>query len=218
MKKFLYLLLALNLLFTSCSDDDQPKYVGSGNIISETRTLDSFTDVHISSVINADIVFGSAQGVSVSADDNIIDLVKTEVRQNTIFVYLEDGSYDEITVNVTITNTDLSELSSEGVNNIDVSGFEQLDDLTVHISGVGNLEMSGSVTDLTLNSSGSMNASAFDLITENSEIILSGVGNVSITVNNQLTGSVSGVGNIFYKGNPTVGVTVSGVGNVIDSN
>ncbi len=49
-------------------------------------------------------------------------------------------------------------------------------------------------------------------------LLISGVGNCEVRVNNSLYVTISGVGFVHYKGNPTVQSNISGVGNVIDDN
>ena len=220
MKKLILPFVAISLLFTiSCDDDDnRVRITGSGNIITESRTVDSYSQIEIRSVIDATIAFGSTPGLSVSADDNIIDLVSTEVAGNKLIISLPEGDYEDISVNVSLVNPNLRTLTSSGVNNITVSGFENLDQLDVIMTGVGNIEMSGSSDVLNINSSGSMNFSGFEFVTNTCDINLSGVGNIEITVNELLTGSLTGVGNILYRGSPQVNISVTGVGNVINSN
>ena len=220
MKKLILPFLSLALLFNISCDDDNGKVriVGSGNVITESRTLDPFDEIEIRSVIDANIIFGISPELTVTADDNIIDLVSTEVNQNKLIVTLPDGEYEDITVIINSTNPDIQSISATGVNNISVSGFQNLDQLDVNITGVGNLEMVGSAELLNVNNSGSTNVFGFDFIAKTCNINLSGVGNIQITVTDLLTGSLTGVGNIFYKGNPQVSVSVSGVGNLINSN
>ena len=217
MKKLIYSLVFL-LLFIACSEDNDPQIVGSGTIINQTRNIDAFQKVSISSTVNARISFGSSTGLTVSADDNIIDLVETRVENGTLFISLEDGNYNDITIDVDATSPELIALSSSGVNNITIAGYEDVDALEVEMTGVGNISASGSANQLTIISSGSTSFSGFDFVATNCTVNLSGVSNVEITANESLNGNLSGVGNIFYKGSPTVEVNVTGVGNTINSN
>lgn len=206
------------ILLLACNDENEPKISGSGNVISVQRTVETYSKIDISSVINANIIYSTTPSLTIRADDNIIDLVQTEVDRDELFVSLGSGSYEDITINVTIVNPELQTLSMSGVNNVSVSGYEDLPRLDVSISGVGNLEMSGSANELNIVNSGSTNLSGFDFTSSNCSVNVSGVGKVEITAIDLLSGIVSGVGNVFYKGSPEVQVSVSGVGNVIDSN
>ena len=218
MKKLIYF-FGLIFLFVACSEDDNgPQIVGSGKIVSEVRNTDSFQQVAVSSTINANISFNASSEVIVNADDNIISLVETEVMNGTLFISLEDGNYDDITVNINVSNPELTSLATSGVNNITISGYENLEEIEINMTGVGNVTASGSTKELTIVSSGSTSFSGFDFVATNCNVNLSGVSNVEITANESLNGNLSGVGNIFYKGSPVVNVNVTGVGSTINSN
>ncbi len=217
MKVSHYLFLLFVIAISACEDQDGPQIEGSENIITEARALDAFESIHISSIINATIVKGT-QDVSITANDNIIDLVKTEVRNGVLFVDLEDGNYGEITVTANIAATEMEALTTVGVNTVSVKQFTNLEQIELNIEGVGNVQMSGSANKMIINSSGASNLEAFDFTTSNCEINLTGVGNVQVTVTDELSGALSGVGNILYKGTPEIDVDVTGVGNVVNAN
>ncbi len=218
MKVSLFTFLLAVILFSSCDEQNGPEIQGSDNIISEAREVDAFESIQISSVINATITKG-IQDLSISANDNIIALVQTEVRDNILYVDLEDGNYGEISVTANIVLPELIELTTIGVNTVHVDQFENLDQLELNIEGVGNIQMSGSANEVIIDSSGASNLEAFNFTVTNCEINLTGVGNVQITVTEELSGALSGVGNILYKGSPEViDVDVTGVGNVVNSN
>ncbi|MEP1097614.1 MAG: DUF2807 domain-containing protein [Cyclobacteriaceae bacterium] len=217
MKASVYAILFSIIVLSGCEDLDGPEIRGSENIISESRELDSFESIHISSVINAIIEQGD-QVVSVQANDNIIDLINTEVRDNVLYIDLEDGNYDDISITVSISNRELTALTTVGVNTVQIDQFNDLAQFDLNIEGVGNIQMSGSAKRVAINSSGSSNLEAFDFTCLHCEIDLTGVGNVQITVTEELVGALSGVGNILYKGSPEIDVDVTGVGNVVNSN
>ncbi len=217
MKSSLYTFLLAIILFSACDEQNGPEIQGSDNIITEVREVGSFERIHISSVINAKIVKG-AQRLSITANDNIIELVQTEVRNQILYIDLEDGNYGEISITANIDTPEFDELTTVGVNAVEVSQFDNLDQIELNIEGVGNIQMSGSANEVFINSSGASNLEAFDFTSSNCEINLTGVGNVQITVTEELSGALSGVGNILYKGTPEIDVDVTGVGNVVDSN
>lgn len=217
MKVSIYTILFSVIVLASCEDVDGPQIQGSDNIVSESREVDSFESVHISSVINATITQGN-QEVLVRANDNIIDLINIEVRENVLYIDLEKGNYGDISINVAISNNQLTAVTTVGVNSVEINEFNDLDHLDVNIEGVGNIRMSGSAEEVEINSSGSSNLEAFNFSSALCEINLTGVGNVQVTVIDELVGALSGVGNILYKGTPNIDVEVTGVGNVVNSN
>ena len=217
MRTSFYTFLTSIVLFFACDDQNSPEIQGSENIISEVREVGAFESIHISSVINATIVTG-AQDLSISANDNIIDLVITEVRDQILYIDLEEGNYGEISITAHITTPEFYELTTVGINSIQVNQFDGLDQVELNIEGVGNIEISGSANEVLVNSSGASNLEGFDFTVTNCEINLTGIGNVQITATEELSGALSGVGNILYKGTPKIDVDVTGVGNVVNSN
>lgn len=216
--RYLFLLsISMIALATAC-ESDGPQIIGSGVIVSESRALGSFENIHISGVADVSLTFGSTQDVSVRSDDNIIGLVETDIRQNTLFIGLEDGSYDNITVEVSIAMETISSLTMTGVNAVEVTGFQDLGKLMVNVEGVGLVALDGSADELEINSSGAANFEGFDFLSNTCSVDVSGVGQVQVAVNDLLQGQLSGVGNIHYKGSPTLDVAVSGVGSVINAN
>jgi hypothetical protein len=208
--------LCIALGFTSC--DTNEEIVGSGNIISEFRTLDPFEDVVITGVVVTQITYGESQSIEVRADDNIIDLLTTEIKQGSLYVELEGEHFSHITVEVDIIIPVLKSLTNSGVTTTTIRDFENLDILTIRNTGVENLNLSGSANKIILENTGTGSIEGFDFEVDTCQIQQTGVGDCRITVNELLTGSLTGVGNIYYKGNPQIDVTITGVGNVIDSN
>lgn len=216
--RYLFLLSIATIALTTACESDGPQIIGSGVIVSETRTVGSFENVEISGVADVIITQGSNQGISVRSDDNIIGLVETEVIQNTLFIGLENGSYDRITLEVNVSSEVLRELTMSGVNTVEVNDFEELDKLSVTISGVGNVKLTGSANELEINNSGATSFEGFDFTANSCQVEVSGVGSVEVTVVDLLSGTLSGVGNIHYKGSPELNVSISGVGSVINAN
>jgi hypothetical protein len=211
-------LLIMTIAFLSCSTDDNVNVIGSGNIIQQDRSVNSFNKVESPSSINVNIVFANTQGISITADDNVINKVTTNVSGNTLTVDLVSGNYNNITVTVTISSPDIEMTSNSGSGNIMVSGFTGLDNMSINNSGSGNTIASGTVQNSTLLNSGSGTVKSFNLISENCAITNSGSGNSEVFCNTTLSGTNSGSGNVLYKGAPTITITNSGSGSVLDSN
>lgn len=92
------------------------------------------------------------------------------------------------------------------------------DFLDSDINGAGDLELEGVATTHNIRVRGSGNVKAFDLITDQTEVHVSGAGDAKVTANQQLDVKVGGAGNVYYKGSPSINVEISGAGSVIDAN
>jgi hypothetical protein len=86
------------------------------------------------------------------------------------------------------------------------------------ISGSGQIYVSGSTYEHSINISGSGNIRAFPLTTQRTYVKISGSGNSEVSVEDYLDVNISGSGNVFYKGNPQINTHISGSGNVVKVN
>lgn len=205
------------LMFISCSNDDG-SIIGSGNIITQERTIDLFDKIVTPSSINVNVIYGTAQNISISADDNILKRIETTVNNSTLLIDLTQGNYSNITATVTVTTPDLSELQNSGSGNISFSNFTGLSNIAFTISGSGSIEANGSVTDLSLRMTGSGSFNGYGLIVDNCTLNNSGSGSSEVYCNNKLSGTNSGSGSVYFKGTAIQTINNTGSGNVVNSN
>lgn len=104
------------------------------------------------------------------------------------------------------------ELSGRGTITLDVNCRKAV----VHLSGDGNLELTGAagVLNATLSGSGKLQSST--LASGSAKLVLSGSGTMDVTARDWLNATLSGSGKITYKGNPPFNVThVTGDGTIV---
>lgn len=203
----------------------------------EMRKLPAFSKLKTGGSWDVVIQKGDSPEVKLESKNLDLDRVVTEVKNNTLDVYLQKGNYKNVDLKVYITYVDLESIQSGGSGNfrsesdlhasdleISLSGsgdanFENIatDDLSISMSGSGNVHIKGgSVGQVNLSQSGSGNFSALDLHAEQANINKSGSGNVSLGVDEALSVRSSGSGNVQYRGNPSVNdVRISGSGQVV---
>src|SRR5210317_1436764 len=117
-------ILILFTLFLSCTADDDIN--GSGNLITESRDVDAFSKVSSEGVIDVVITQGSPQSVEITADDNIMDRVRTRVINEELQLYLDDDyNYSGITIRAKISAEDLNGIMNSGVGNMDISNVNE---------------------------------------------------------------------------------------------
>jgi hypothetical protein len=209
-----FAVLALfSLFFTSCFTDRE---VGTGSIISETRTVNSsFREIRIEG--SMDCLIKQGDSVKVVAKDfaNLLPLLETRVVGNTLVIKYQDNTWvsngrGEVTVTVPqLTNIELS-----GSGNVGTVGNYRFDDVSFFISGSGNYSMAGSAKKVNAKISGSGDIKAFDMPCDSANVRISGSGDVEMSVNRLLDASITGSGDIVFKGNPTVNSSVTGSGRI----
>ncbi len=187
---------------------------GSGTIVSENRTTESFSGVHLSGSGNVYVTQGSPLSLRIEADDNVIKKVRTEVKNGVLGVEMENGSYNNVTLKVHVTMPEVHKLTVSGSGDIVGKTPITTNDLYTSISGSGNIKLAGKATVHDARISGSGSLSCFDLESENATIKVSGSGDCEVNATKQLKVSISGSGDVAYKGNPSISQSVSGSGSV----
>lgn len=207
-----YFLIFFAFVFISCSNDDD--VIGSGILISENRALSTFTRISNNSSINVTVKQGDNQTLQVTADDNIMHLVKTDVKNGTLHVDLPRRNYDDITILITVTILRLNEIKNNSSGNIDISEIVGQPNLKIENRGSGSVTVRGTCNFLDLINTGTGSHYGFGFIVQNVEVKNTSSGTCEIHCINTLIGSNSGSGSILYKGNPEFDVSNSGTGKV----
>lgn len=204
------------LLLAGCNDDDD--FTGSGNVISENRTVNDFTSINVGAVFEVTVRQASTPSVTVRADDNLQASIRTSAVNNVLNISLDRGSFENATLEVLVTMPDLTGIELNDAARMEVINFTVADRLTVVTDGATRLELSGSAPnlDLDLNGSSRLFAFPFSGLTCNAELNDASEGEV--TVGNRLTGSVTDAAVLTYRGTPTVEVSTSEAGTVVNGN
>jgi hypothetical protein len=125
---------------------DGPTVAGSGNIISEYRTLANFNRIEVGGDFDVE--------VEVGGDDNLLPQVETKVRQGELEIDY-DGSYrsrDDIVIAITVSS--LSAIHSSGSSDVNVTGVRSAA-FEAAVSGSSDVRVEGDFGDLEANVSGS---------------------------------------------------------------
>lgn len=167
---------------------------------------------------------GERDEVAVMGDDEVKELVQVHVSGNRLIINTQ-GSWkfwnkNRPQVNVQVKN--LTHLMISGASDVYASGKFKVENLSLHISGAGNVrfdeltadvlrfdvsgagdgQMAGVVQDLRLNLSGKGKLQADQLKATSARVNISGVGNAQLWVTDSLRMNISGVGTIDYWGQP----------------
>ena len=213
---------------------------GNGNVQKETRNPGIFTKVHSSGSADVEITPGSNCAVTVEDDENLLPYLETDVENGTLNIHYRNGvSVSDDHAKIYITAPTLSEVSTSGTSNITVSGILKNSDkisfntsgagdidagvespaVSVTISGVGAVKLSGHTKDFDCHISGVGKAACGNLESENTNVSVSGVGDAHVFASVHLSATVSGTGSIYYRGNPqNPEIHTSGVGSIKPEN
>ncbi|PCJ28055.1 MAG: hypothetical protein COA97_01915 [Flavobacteriales bacterium] len=227
--KRIFLGLVIAFVLNSCINTID----GNGEIVKEQRIVTSFNKIDISGGYEVLINQGNKERLELEVDENLLEYIKTEVINNTLFISTKEsiGNASSLKLYITIVNVediDVSgaiELKNKGTYKvdkleIDVSGAADIDlnvdveSLIMDMSGASETSLSGNANDFEIKISGAGDLQAKNLKTKNTSIDISGAGSAIVHAKKSLTVSVSGAGSVKYKGNPKIDKDISGAGSV----
>jgi hypothetical protein len=208
-----FLLMSCSVLFTGCIVNTID---GSGKLTTETRAASDFSRVALSGSGRLVVDQGATESVTVTADDNLLPYIRTEMRGNTLELGFTDAANDirptkDVVFKVSAKR--LQELIVSGSGVAEAKGVDS-DSLRVTISGSGDVTADGSARDLDVVVSGSGGYRGDGMRSTRARVHVSGSGDALVAASDTLEADVSGSGTIEYIGFPRVSEHVSGSGSV----
>lgn len=188
---------------------------GSGVSKTETRTIGEFKKLEVNGSCDVSVSVGSAAGLTVTADDNLLEYVVTEVRDGTLVVEMKSGSYSpSVHMKAYATVPSLEALTIRGSADAEVTGLSG-DRFELSIQGSGDAKASGKVGAVVAKVAGSGDVNASNVEARDATVEVSGSGDVEVWATDTLTVSIAGSGDVGYKGDPKkVTKSVAGSGSV----
>lgn len=212
------------------------KVNGNGKLIEKTRNVSSFNEVGVSGSFDVFLVEGNEGKIELSVEENLEKYLITEVKDGTLHIKWERGvnvrtSKDtKVTVHFKKLNSvalagsgDVISKDKITTDHLDValagSGDIKLEvnaqKLKAAISGSGDIKLTGKATEFEGAVAGSGDLEAYDLVSEKSNLKISGSGTIQCSAEKEIVARISGSGDIKYKGNPSIeDIKVSGSGSV----
>jgi len=239
-----FILFALNAVFllTCCAKENMGDCAKStGKVVQQNRAVAAFDKLEVEDNINVFITFGDENELLVEAGENLLPLIKTEVKNNTLFIRNDNKcnwvrSF-EVPVNVYLKSTGLQSITARGFGLI-----ETLDTLVTDVflaehwlasgkiklrinaqevylkshTGVGDFDCTGKTGYLYLYSSSHGIFRTENLVANNCYALNYGTGDFYLNVSDTLVVLINGLGDIYYKAGPAVITeSISGGGTLI---
>lgn len=208
---------------------------GSGNIVSETRSVDTFTGISVGGSFDVEVRKGPVTEVRVEADDNIMKYIETSVSGNTLRIRTRDlHNYSDVTMKVFITTPALTELRASASAEIDIkdvlTGTGKLyfnasssgtinaevdaPEIETDASSGASIHLSGKTRTHSAEASSGADIKTFDLLSENTKANASSGATVQVHASVSLKATASSGGNVEYRGAASVDRSVSSGGSV----
>jgi hypothetical protein len=207
------LLAALMFVSTGCKHFNHG-IQGSGVRKTEKRDLGSFKTIDTSGVYETHVICQKAASFEIEGDDNILPLIKTEVRDGILFVSNDQRYRSDKAVVLRISLPELIRVSTHGAGEVEIIDFNG-DDLKLESTGAASINAAGKAKSLEVASTGAGDIKAQNLHAEKVSVRVTGAASVDVFASEQLDVTVSGAGSVNYGGNPkVVNKSVSGLGSV----
>ena len=208
------------LLLVGCDSDNPNHYssvtgpdavVGSGHVISEARTVSGFHGVSLSGAGRALIDRGGFETLVITAEDNILPLLTSEIRGGLLELGVESGAgirtAGEITYEVGARTLD--EVRISGAGDVEATGLDTAF-FRLDVSGAGNIAAFGRAAEQDVTVSG---AGRYDGEGVRSRVVtlrVSGAAFARVRASHELHVDVSGTAVVEYYGDPALHVTGGG--------
>ena len=232
----LIIIAACSLITLSSCQGFFHRVQGSGNVITQSRDFSNFTSAEVGSTIDLYVKQDSAYSVKVEVDDNLQQYIvisqsggTLQIRQqhNTnlrstgkIKVYISAPEFRHLDASGASRIIGQNMLSNSSGTSIEVSGSSnaQLElktpKVNVDVSGASDIILKGETKDLSIEASGASGVKCFELLSENTEVDLSGASKAEVFGSVKINASASGASDVYYKGKGAVTKDESGASSV----
>jgi Putative auto-transporter adhesin, head GIN domain len=182
---------------------------GQGPVTTETRQVGAFARVEVSAGIGVNATIGQTPSVQVTAQQNILPIIATEVQGETLKIHSTQGYTTSQGVTVTIVNPTLEGFTASGGSQGQATGLAD-QSLDVALSGGAGLTATGTVTTVSLIASGGAHAELGGLAALTVALDMSGGASATVRAANEVTGTASGGAHVTVVGGAKLNVLTSG--------
>jgi RNA polymerase sigma factor (sigma-70 family) len=202
------------------------KIVGSGKLETKMFDVADFSAVGASAAFNLEVTRGDKYSVSVTADDNLFEVIKVEKKDAALQVSMTDITEVETKnpMRVVIAMPSLKSVDMSGACNCTLKGFEtkgefvaklsgassisgsiKAESVKLDLSGASKVQLEGSAKNGTVRCSGASSAKLKDFNLDSANVHLSGASHAVVNCKSMLDFDVSGASNLKYLGDPKIG-------------
>ena len=194
--------------------------VGSGRLVAETRDVTPFTGISLSISGHVEVTQGDKEGLTVTADDNVLPLIETVVERNRLVIRWKDRKGNStLTINggprIAVSVRNLESIAIGGSGELRAAALKT-GNLQVSIGGSGNVQIAAlTATDVSVSIGGSGDLSVAGR-TDSLSASIAGSGEVKASrlEAGRVKVSIAGSGDVKYYGDPAVSRSVVGSGSI----
>lgn len=194
---------------------------GDGNVVIETRPVSSFDAIVVVGSVDVYLRQEDKSSVTVEADQNLQEIIRTEVKGNTLHISERKNIRQAESRKVYVNFQKLTSLIAKGATDVygrtpirgetlevgisgasDVTLEIYVDELICRIQGAADGYLSGEATAMIARVSGSSDLEAGDLVSQSCQVEASGASDAFVHATESLDAKASGSSDVEYRGNP----------------
>lgn len=215
-------ILFVAVVLTSCNVNMFNRINGNRNVVSvDRKTSQKFNKIKVSTGLDLYLTQGSKNKVTVEADENLHDIIITEVNDGVLKIYSEKNIWQAKARKVFVTVKDLEALTATSgsdvyaketikVNDIKISSTSgadiriNIDANTVETSSTSGSDINiyGTANNHISKATSGASISAYGLKSKNATVSVSSGADINIYASESINARASSGGDIDFKGQP----------------
>lgn len=182
---------------------------GQGPVTSETREVGAFSRIEATSGIRVEVRIGPSEAVKVTAQENLLPVIATDLRGDTLGIEARKDFTTIEPVTVTVVVPALDGITLSGGSQAVIDGLDT-ESLELRIRGGAQVTAAGSVGSLALDADGGATASLKDLSVRVATVSLESGASTTLTASDEVSGTAAGGARLTVLGGADVSVEESG--------
>lgn len=186
---------------------------GSGQAVTVSRWVDGFDQIDFRLPGTLHVTIGERSHVTISADDNIAPMIRTDVEKGRLTIRTEARLDAESRIEVRLVVPELTGLAVGGAAQAFVAKLDN-EAFGLAVEGPAGVHLAGRTGELAVGVHGPVRLRAFNLEARSANVSIQGPGSAEFSVSERLNVAVTGYAAVTYKGSPKVRSSVRSGGTI----
>ena len=182
---------------------------GQGPVTSQTREVGAFSRIEATAGIRVVVRIGPSEAVEVTAQENLLAVIATDLRGDTLRIEASEDFTTLEPVTVTVVVPALDGITLSGGSQAMIDGLDA-ESLELRIRGGAQVTAAGSVGSVALDADGGATASLEDLSVRVATVSMDGGATATLTALDEVAGTAAGRSRLIVLGDGVVSVEKSG--------
>jgi hypothetical protein len=216
------IVLIITTLLGSCNVNMFNRINGNQNVVKEDRTTkEDFTKIRVSTGLDLYISQGSKNKITVEADENLQEIIITEVLNGELKIYVEKNIWRAKARKIYVTIKNLEAITATSgsdvytnetlkVNNLNISATSganikisvEANTIETTATSGSDIEISGITNDYFSNATSGASIDGYELKSENATVNVTSGASINVFASESINAKATSGGNIDFKGNP----------------